>query len=55
MSLGFLLFVYSANAVSGTYNWPNLIFSVLLIALGGVVSYIGHKRDKEKEQEDGSK
>lgn len=55
MSLGFLLFVYSANAVAGTYNWPNLIFSLLMITLGGVVAYLGHKRDKRKEQEHGSK
>ncbi|WP_182200258.1 hypothetical protein [Paraliobacillus salinarum] len=48
LSLGFLLFVVSANAKTGTYNIFNLTTAIFLIAVG--IYFI--IRDKKKTKKD---
>ncbi|MDH6364465.1 cbb3-type cytochrome oxidase subunit 3 [Enterococcus sp. PF1-24] len=50
MSIGFLLFVYSANAATGEYNWINLLSAVFLIAIGFFVYRRGAKKEKENKK-----
>ncbi|EEV30721.1 hypothetical protein [Enterococcus casseliflavus] len=55
ISIGSMLFIYSANAQSGEYHWVNLITSVILMAIGGIMASIGHKRNKkDKEAQNGN-
>lgn len=54
ISLGFLFFVYSANAVTGSYNWPNIITSVALIVLGTVLAIKGRAKEKKAKEESDS-
>ncbi|OTN76993.1 hypothetical protein A5886_002073 [Enterococcus sp. 8G7_MSG3316] len=55
ISIGSILFLYSANAQSGEYHWVNLITSIIIMAVGGLIASIGHKRQKKnKEAQDGN-
>lgn len=55
ISIGSILFLYSANAQSGEYYWVNLITSIIIMAVGGLIASIGHKRQKKnKEAQDGN-
>lgn len=55
ISIGSILFLYSANAQSGEYHWVNLITSIIFMAVGGLIASIGHKRQKKnKEAQDGN-
>lgn len=55
ISIGSILFLYSANAQSGEYHWVNLITSIIIMAVGGLIASIAHKRQKKnKEAQDGN-
>lgn len=55
VSLGLIAFVYSVDAVAGTYNWANLVTAVFLMAVGGVVAFKGYARNKRKDHPTGGK
>lgn len=49
LSIGLMIFIYSVNANTGSYNWLNLITSVSIIFLGGILTWKGYTRDKAKK------
>ncbi|KAF1303476.1 hypothetical protein IV487_09325 [Enterococcus saccharolyticus] len=52
ISVGMIFFLYSANAQTGTYNWPNLIVAIFIIVIGVICFIVGNKREKIKKAED---
>ncbi|MHC5268071.1 hypothetical protein ACYSNO_02615 [Enterococcus sp. LJL98] len=49
ISMGLIAFIYSANPITGVYQWANLLLAFFLIALGTGVAIKGHRKNQEKE------
>jgi uncharacterized membrane protein YdjX (TVP38/TMEM64 family) len=52
ISIGMICFIYSVNAQTGTYNWPNLIVSIFFIILGISLFIKGNKKEKKRVEEE---
>ncbi|MGC6767164.1 hypothetical protein [Enterococcus sp. LJL51] len=49
ISIGLLMFVYSANAQTGSYNFANIITSLVVMAAGLFFFVTGRKREKQNK------
>ncbi|MGC6767170.1 hypothetical protein ACYSNR_04675 [Enterococcus sp. LJL128] len=52
ISIGLLMFVYSANAQTGEYNIVNIFSSLVVMGIGLFFFLKGRKRDKQNKDKD---
>lgn len=49
-SIGLLFFVFSGNPQSGSYNVLNMLIGFCLIIAGGILWWMGNKKEKSNKR-----